>query len=701
MVISTFTPTPTPQPVAPNLPEFKLHVLERLQQSAGEPVRFTCEIIPKHRVRARVRMSVSNLGPQMIARFKPPTFTLPGVSVLTVAWAPGAKGPIKRDIVIRADAIPLDTPEGPVLSATREVSVVFTPGSQPDPKRRTILNRKIPIYLTTDADLMEEPGDVVRIGGRLGVNPGVTGVEIFVKRGLGLPFYARVPLPEGDDRFLVEVPVSPSDVIDVGDRINLPGGSPLTLMGVWRVGAQLYSNEPGAPVIGRSGILTIPVGALRNTAKWAQPKKVLAQEDILSSLFGNIIMVAGTPDSRLTEETLDRLVSDRYTEMTTERRFSGDRLTVYSEQEIGDEGDVPVTSPVTTQAIINRVTSIPAGDPLTIYMVGSVEEPGLFRLSEGEILGANMLGAALAAEKRTGLTLLIIDCDHAAALGSVIRLAAGGNPNLQIIAGTGSEEDNIAIFSTVPETGQPFSFSDVFFDQLAQGILLDEAFEEAKERVTQVQGPVRIQVPVSFPDPISDAFVDFAIGMPYVEDLDTRGVPDNVEPVLYTGSQTSSVVYGDDLPITASVSDESAEGGALLVSAHIAPSDSPDRFVEIPMDYNIENDQFETVLANFPEGTFGPDIASELFTISIFAEDDSGNSADPLVTSVNVTERPEPEWSISYTDTNGDGVTNTEDLLTLQNFWHGESEIDLNGDGVWGPLDILLYQLAWRMDWEE
>jgi len=413
-----------------------------------------------------------------------------------------------------------------------------------------------------------------------------------------------------------------------------------------------------------------------------------------------MLIVAGTPGSRLTQDTLNRLVSDRYTEMTTERRFTSDRLTVYSEQEIPGETEIP-TIPVTTQALINRIGGIPRGDPLTIYFVGSTDGPGLFRLSETEILGANMLGSALTAQRRTGLTLLILDCDHAAALGSVIRLAAGGNPNLQILASTGSEENNIALFGSVPETGQPFSFSDLFFDQLAQGMPLNEAFEEASERLTQVQGPVRIQVPVAFPDPIAEAFSEFVIGMPYVADLDERGVPDNVEPVIYTGSETRSVVYGDDFSIVATVSDESAEGAGLVVTVHIAPSDAPEQFVEVLMDYNSQEDQFEITLPSFPDGVFGTDIDSDLYTVSILAEDDSGNSADPLVTSVRVTNVPEGEWSVSASDVNGDGFTGPNDLLNMQGFWHDESEIDLTGDKVWGPLDLFFYQLTWRMIWDE
>jgi hypothetical protein len=629
-----------------------------------------------------VVLSVPNLGHQILAQFEPKSLVMPGVSSLTLSLAPGVTQRMSRDLIIQAVAVPMGVENAPGTSVSEEVRVIFTPSEPSEQKQRTVLRREIPIYLTTDASLMEQVGDVVRIGGRVGLSPGVSSVDLFVLRGAGLPFYANVPLEPGDDRFLVEVPVS----------------SP-QMLGLWRVGAQLHSLDPDMPVVGRSGVLTIPVGALRTGAKWMRGKRVLAQEEILSALFGNLIIAAGASDSYLREETIQRLVQDRYSEMSKERRFTPARLLVYSDSAFPGDPGVPVTGPLTTQALVERIRAIPPSDPLTVYLVGAAEGVGVFRLSSSETLQANALGSVLTTSQRTGPTLLIIDCDHAAAVGSAIRTASGGNPNLLAITSTGAGEKNIALFGTLPNTGQPFSFSDFFFDQLLAGESLADAFAEASERLAQVQGPVRLQIPQTLPDPLPESLREFSIGAPYVADLETSGVPDNVEPVILTGSETTHLVRGERLTIGATVRDESTAPEALRVIAHVAPGDAPDQFLQFPMEYRSDQEGHEIAIPGFPESVFGVDITADLFTVSILAEDGSGNSADPLVTSVVVSGAP-VVWTPSRADINGDGVADADDLLVLRNFWHQQAKGDTSGDGVWGPLDLLLYQLVWHTQWE-
>jgi len=688
--IATFTPTPTQRSALPGEALFKLHVLERVQFTGGEPVRFTCELIPRTNRRALVRMKMLQISPGMVARLNPPELIMPGVCVLTIAPEPTVAAllpvdppvTIRRNFVIGAYASPLSAANAIVSSATWQGTIVYTPGRPPDPRLRTIFNRAIPIYLTTDSPLTENVGDVVHIGGRLGFNPGVRNVQIFVQRGLGTPFYANIPLSPGDDRFLVHVPVE----------------GPGMLIGVWRAIAQFDMRDFGVPVVGRSGILTIPVGALRASGKWLQGNKLLAQEDILSVLFGNMVLVAGQADAHLSQETIERLIRDRYIELTTEQRFTDTRLEVFSENAIPGEPEVPVTAPVTTAALVNRIATVPREDPLTIYCVGAAGEVGELRLSDGSTLDVNVLGAALALANRTGETLLILDCDHAAAVGSLIRTAAGGNPNLLILAGTGAGESNKALFGTLASTGQPFSFSDIFFDQLLSGQSIADAFQETSDRLAQVQGPVQIQVPMMLPDPMPESFAHFTVGAPYVASLEDEGVPDNVEPVIATGSATANVVRGQELLVTATVEDESTEPENLSVTAHIAPSEDPESFHEVALAYDTVSGQHQVTISNFPESLFGADLTTEIYTVSVLAEDDSGNSADPLVTSVVVVDAPEP-WSPRAADLTGDNKTDPNDILTMQNFWHTESEGDISGDNKWGPLDLMLLQLAWRMQW--
>jgi hypothetical protein len=151
--------------------------------------------------------------------------------------------------------------------------------------------------------------------------------------------------------------------------------------------------------------------------------------------------------------------------------------------------------------------------------------------------------------------------------------------------------------------------------------------------------------------------------------------------------------------MTTSVRDESTPPEALRVIAHIAPSDAPMRFVEFPMVYDIENRVHIILLPNFPESIFGQEITTQVFAVSILAEDDSGNSADPLVTSVVVSDTP-PPWNPDGADLNADGSIDADDLLILRQFWHQHTEGDVNADGFWGPLDLLLYQLSWSTQHE-
>jgi len=678
----TFTPTPTPQPTLNDAPQFQFNVLERLQQSSGEPVRFTCELIPRNEIRSRALLTVSGLGSQTIGSFVPGDLVLPGVSILEIQFSKKEKNGFRRNIAIRADAVAVNNDAGQVVSVTREVAVVFTPDAAVDPEKRTVLQRTIPIYLTTDASLEEKVGDVVRIGGRLGLNPGLSTIKLFVDRSYGEPFYAEIPLQKGDDRFIVSVPVSSS----------------MMLWGDWQAVAQVESLDPDIPVSGQSSVLNIPVGALNSAAKRPSDKQIAARQDVMSALFGHFVLVAGASGPGLSQETIERLIRDRYAELTDERRFTRERLSIYSDRPISNESAVLSTQLPTTQVLVDRINSVPARDPLTIYFLGSAEGVGSFRLSATEILDVNALGSALSASRRTGPTLVIIDCDHASAVGSAIRTAAGENPCLLVIASTGDKEHNVALFGSLPSTGQPFSFSDLFFDRISAGDSLIDAFQKASDRIVQVQGPVRCQNPATLPQPIPETFRTFSIGSPYVAGLMDTGVPDNAEPVIITGSETSHHVRGEDLVITALVKDESASREAIRVLAHIAPSETPDHFAEYPMVYNPGSDSYEVLLADFPLNTFDTDTSADLFLVSILAEDDSGNSADPLVTSIHVSNTP-TRWTPRVTDLNGDGITNEDDLLNFRNFWQQKMEGDISGDNVWGPSDLFYYQLGWYMNW--
>ena len=60
----------------------------------------------------------------------------------------------------------------------------------------------------------------------------------------------------------------------------------------------------------------------------------------------------------------------------------------------------------------------------------------------------------------------------------------------------------------------------------------------------------------------------------------------------------------------------------------------------------------EVVLDSFPASIFDSDDTLELLTVSILAEDDEGNSADPLITSIVLVDAP-PSWTERQADLNG------------------------------------------------
>lgn len=369
-------------------------------------------------------------------------------------------------------------------------------------------------------------------------------------------------------------------------------------------------------------------------------------------------------------------------------------LTVYTEAAIPE---TPTTGAVTTQTVVDRIGSIPPDDPLTIYFVGSAQDVGEFRLSDTQLLDANALGSALTVSRRSGPTVLIIDCNYAGAVASLIRSAAGGNPNLLLIASTGAGPKNVALFGTLPNSVQPFSFSDLFFDRLTTGESFVSAFAEASDWLSRVQGPVRVQIPQTLPAPIPALFEEFTIGSAYTPDLMDRGVPDNVQPVIFSGDQTREITRGDPLTLAARVDDESTAPGLLRVLAHVSPKDEPERFKEYPLQYDDQQKRYAAAIPNSPKSVFGPTFLTQSYLVSIFAEDDSSNSGKPFVTSVNVVRAP---WSVRMSDVNADGIVDSEDIYILREQWHQIADRDASDDGVWTPIDLLLYQTVWRMGWE-
>ncbi len=605
--------------------------------------------------------------------------------------------------MVEAQTVPNEV--GGAVSIVTDVVSLWIRPDMPMQAPLPIQRRKVGVLLVSDSSLTETVGTKVRIGGRLGTGAQlpiddwedlVPHLDLVVKRGAGLPYYARVEVPPSG-QFMVEIPVL----------------SNAMLRGNWTAKAQYSSNDPFLPVTAVSNKLVLPIGALSESeAKLgvADLKKTAALEtNPLSALYGNLIVVSGQGESpSVPTETLDRIARDVYSRFVPERRFTDETAALISARPFagsGEEQAIDLLSPASTQTLIDRVEAVPSTHPLVVLILASSEAAGVLRLSAEETLDTNAFAGALTAAKREAPTYVIVDAPQAGKFAQDLLAASGANPNLAVIASTGDAEFSIAIFGDLELTGQPFSFSDLFFDRLIAGQSVLDAFTVARDSLLTAQGPLVLQNPAILPEDVSSTLLDGVFGSPVVTDLAEEGVPDALEPIILESPGNQEIVVGERLDIEAWVVDEGGDGSRLNASIRISPAEEGSELgtVELAMGYDALSERFVLSVLDFPASLFDDTSGVSVFTLAIIAEDAEGNSAETSASQITVLEGEgvlpaSEQLSVEGADVSADGVVDVDDLLRVLGSWHHTSQNDVNGDGFIDMNDIEVLHFFWGQE---
>ena len=303
------------------------------------------------------------------------------------------------------------------------------------------------------------------------------------------------------------------------------------------------------------------------------------------------------------------------------------------------DGNVRLPDPIepTNNELLTQLALTSTDEPLTLYLVGSSPAPGRFSLQTDEDLDIEAVGIALGLHAQTAPTLVVIDCDRAAAIAQALYEAAGSpTENLLLLTSTGSGSLSISIFSLTGDSGVPVSFSDFFWDQVSSSATVEEAFRIALERLLELQGPLVLQIPEIIPVPAPEAMLGLEVGSPFVEDLRVADVPDNNDPSFLRGPPSTNHVRDQPLTLEAKVSDDGSDSSTVM--AHISLRDDASVYAERAMvPVEDASGTFELTVDRFPASLFDPGIAAAAdYLVSLLAEDGDRNSADPYLTSVLV-----------------------------------------------------------------
>ena len=612
-VINTHTPTPTIE-VELNLPNWKAKMIETARLSNGGPVDFHLQCDAFGGLDGVVHLSAVSDPPWARVNVVPQVLSLPGSAIVTFTPPGNITRPASFRITVTAQA-------GDGIQVM-EMSVNVDPGAVVVQDGGFWPTDTVPIYLTTDSRYDEQVGDVVRVGGRIGLGPPVDRVEVIARRGKGSDFTGIVPIPRGKSVFVIEVPVETQAMLE----------------DIWTVDVQ-FSLPTAAGAVSWAGQIQIPVGAANQNAAPKSPTEIgKTSADPVS--VGRFLAVGGAASSSLLEETITRLLSERYTDMVRERRFDERTLKVFSSRPLEEvDGNVSVPDPLvpSNNELLTQLALVPTDESLVLYLLGHSPARGTFLLRDGEELDIDAVGTALALHAQDAPTLVVVDCDFAGALAQTLYDTAGAPAeNLLMAASTGSGTLSIAIFGTAGSDGTPVSFSDFFWDQISQSASTQGAFRIAFDRLLELQGPLVLQIPELIPDPGPDNLLASEVGSPHVEDLSVADVPDNNEPSFIQGPSSQSHVRNLPLVMDAVVSDDRDTSSQVM--AHISLRDDPSTYVDRVMQpIQDATGEFRVEIDRFPGSLFDSNIASATqYLFSLLAEDGDRNAADPYLTSVNV-----------------------------------------------------------------
>ncbi len=483
------------------------------------------------------------------------------------------------------------------------------------------------IDLRTESRNRERIGDKVVIRGEIHDNPGIRWLTVSALRpGESVPIIDdEVEISKRGGNFVTEFLVEKDSHLVLNNN-DTP----------WKIEAFYKGTTWDNPFRAASNPLYLKVGS-ENPALSAKQRNrylnVVTSTGDGSHIFsGHVIIVGGVGGLEVNTKSIEMLTTPLYHNLIDERRFDEESIHYLAPTSDVDPSVGVISS---YEALEQAISDSQDANYLILYLVGS-EDGGFFQFaSKADFINGGILKNLLRSriQDKSKYTLVILDAPQA----GIMRESMPDELNFEMIASTGSTQDSKAIFGRTDE-GQPFSFSDLFFDALLRGENVKESLKYARIHLRRIQEPNIFQIPVPLEGELKEPFASLVLGSAYVP----QGKPleDNLPPRIIDIPSTIQIVRGETLKLKARIRDEERDdedvsnGEDVLLNVRITQHgtsinhDVSARF--------IKDDEFEILEENFPEKLFGPNASNGQYTLNMLVQDNTGNSTAPAITSIEV-----------------------------------------------------------------
>ncbi len=615
-------PTPTPE-VTSNEPGVHITTKEILRRCSGKSVSFQVIVEGLNGFNDKVRLQLKEIPSDFDARIFPNSVVPPSRAtlILTPKSDAGifdnADGYSVEELVIQAL-----TPKSKSVEETAYINIL--------PRGAMILKDPVPrepyqIDLRSTSKGEETVGQTVKIKGQIYNNPAIRYITVSALRpGEFAPeIHPNVEVSKRGGYFDTEFEIRHSDQL-VLDSNDAP----------WKIEAFYKSGTRDNPFNAVSEPLYLRVGASNPIAgkrSSRQLNMIASTDGDQSKIFcGQVIIVGGAQGKTISTNAIYNLTSSLYENLIFERRFDIESVQYLAPVPV----DPSIGQRASNQSLAAAISNASMADYLLLYLVGDGDN-GFFDLSSNESLTGDSLRSLLdeRLQDATKHTLLIIDTHQA----GVIKENFTTQANLEVIASTGSSEDSIAIFS-VSDEGQPFSFSDLFFDGLMRGKTIRDSLAYSRKHLRRIQEPNIQQIPVPLENDLSEPFASLVLGTAYTPE--NEPMADNLPPRIEEVPDSMKILRGGTLHLKVKIRDEEEEdkdssGEDVILSVRITEFGTSISY-EIPATYLPDSDELDIHVENFPIEPFGENASNGQYTLSMLVQDNTDNSTAPAITSIDV-----------------------------------------------------------------
>ncbi len=611
-------PTPTPTEIS-NEPGLEITTLELLRRCNGKSVVFTVNVEGVNGFNEKVDLYTPNAPNGFDVRFVPNPVVPPAVSRLILT--PNSDNNIFDSITSRGLVEKFSIKgSSPSKSDSEEASIEILTRGYTTLDGDVVYREPIPIYLASPSKLDETAGSTVVVKGQIRSYTGISDVFVRALRpGDSNPVTEKVTVSDRGGYFEAEFLVENSDQL-----INDPDDVQ------WRIDASFDIGLNYLPLRGQSEPLFIPVGSIRANLPGKVKYRSVVQSQSLENYTGHVIIVGGKDGDDISAGQIEKLTGSIYKSLVSERRLTDDSVTLLSHSS-NPQLDVESSE----QGLIDAVDQASEAEFLLLYLIGSGER-GVFYFASGTPLNGPTLAEILSPRCRDAnkRTLVIIDIQQAGFLRDRLPTHKG----LEIIASTGDQHP--AIFSD--SQGQPFSFSDLFFDAILSGKTVYKSLAYARNQLRRIQEPNIAQVPEPLESDLKEEFASLIIGSAFVEE--DESINDNLPPAIEGVPASIEHVRGEPLVLEAAIRDEEthdkdSSGEDVVLSVRISQLETnvSKEISELEyITYDSSTDKFHLNIDNFPNSLFGDYAPNGQYSLSLLVQDNSDNSTAPAITSIDV-----------------------------------------------------------------